>query len=87
MQIHGVPATREENTNDIVKQIVHLVDLEVLLDDTDISISHRLSANEGYIPTIIVKFNRRDILEIKYITRSVIKVRSVRSGFWFPTRF
>ena len=79
LQIHGVPATTEENTNDIVKQVVHLIHPEVLLDDTaDISISHRLSANEGYIPPIIVKFNRRDILEIKYITRSVISVRSVR---------
>ena len=73
MQIHDVPATTEENTNNIVKQVVHLIDPEVLLDDTaDISISHRLSANEGYILPIIVKFNRRDILEIKYITRSVI---------------
>ena len=48
LQIHGVPATTEENTNDIVKQVVHLIDPEVLLDDTDILISHRLSSNEGY---------------------------------------
>ena len=80
LQIHGVPATTEENTNDIVKQVVHLIHPEVLLDEctADISISHRLSANEGYIPPIIVKFNQRDIIEIKYKTRSVISVRSVR---------
>ena len=78
LQIHGVPATREENTNDIVKQVVHLIDPKVLLHDTaDISISHRLSANEGYIPPIIVKSNRRDILEIKYIKRIVISFWSV----------
>lgn len=61
VEIHGVPVTENEDTNSIVKQIVHLLDSTMNLEEHDISISHRLPASAGYIPPIIVKFVRRDV--------------------------
>ena len=58
-EIHGVPVTEDEDTDEIVKNIDELIDVNI--DDEDISISHRLNANisSKRDPLIIVKFIRR----------------------------
>ena len=60
LELHGVPVTRDENTNEIVKSLVNLLDRGYQFREQDISISHRLPAPEGKIPPIIVKFTRRN---------------------------
>ena len=60
LEIHGIPVTTGENTNNIVKKVASLIEPDFELADQEISISHRLPAAEGYIPPIIVKFTRRD---------------------------
>ena len=60
LEIHGIPITTGEYTNNIVKKVVSLIEPDFELADQEISISHRLLAAEGYIPPIIVKFTRRD---------------------------
>ena len=40
VEIKGIPISRDENTNEVVKQVAGLLDVEVCEDD--ISISHRL---------------------------------------------
>ena len=58
LELHGIPVTRDENPNEIVKSVVNLLDRGHQFHDQDISISHRLPAPEGKIPPIIVKFTR-----------------------------
>ena len=60
LELHGIPVTRDENPNEIVKSVVNLLDRGHQFHDQDISISHRLPAPEGKIPPIIVKFTRRN---------------------------
>lgn len=61
LEIRGIPETEEENTNEIVKCVGDLMDVQV--DENDISTSHRLPTKKGSTspPAIIVKFTRRDI--------------------------
>ena len=40
VEIKGIPVSRDENTNEVVKQVAGLLDVE--LGEDDISISHRL---------------------------------------------
>ena len=54
-----MPVSSSENSNDIVIQIGQLLDINI--EKSDISISHRLPSEEGYTPPIIVKFTRRDV--------------------------
>ena len=60
LELHGIPVTRDENPNEIVKSVVNLLDRGHQFHDQDISISHRLPAPEGKIPPIIVKFTLRN---------------------------
>ena len=60
LELHGIPVTRDENPNEIVKSVVNLLDRGHQFHDQDISISHRLPAPEGKIPPIIFKFTRRN---------------------------
>ena len=62
LEIRGVPVTSGEDTNEIVKKIGVLIEVDII--DTDISISHRIpSSNNGDSgstpishPAIVVKF-------------------------------
>jgi len=64
LEIHGVPLKNGENTNDIVMKLAE--NLNVKLDNRDISTSHRLLTNGisdsklNSPPPIIVKFSNRD---------------------------
>ena len=60
LELHGIPVTWDENPNEIVNGVVHLLDRGYQFHDQDISISHRLLASEGKIPPIIAKFIRRN---------------------------
>ena len=82
VEIKGVPAREEESTNDIVVQIADLMGVE--LDESDISISHRLPANKQWTdsegvthppspPSIIAKFVRREIKDSFYDSRYKLK--------------
>ena len=66
LEIHGVPESRDENTDTIVQNVVQLVASELNLNQTDISISHRLPAAEGNIKPIIAKFTRRNTRDAIY---------------------
>lgn len=60
LEIRGIPISNDENTNDVVKEIASLIDVEV--QDSDISISHRLpTKSRSLCPSIIVKFTRRTV--------------------------
>ena len=63
LDFYGIQVLEDEATNEIVLKVGHLVDPEHLLQDDDISISHRLPSREGTIPPIIVKFCRRNMRE------------------------
>ena len=58
LELHGVLVKQDENTNEIVKSVVSLLDRGYQFHEQDISISHRLPAPEGKIPPIIVNFTR-----------------------------
>lgn len=44
VEIKGIPPTEDQNTSDIVVQVAELLDIE--LEESDISISHRLPASD-----------------------------------------
>lgn len=81
LEIRGIPPTRGENTNEVVQRIGSLVN--VTIQDSDISISHRLPSRErkggsstkpeAKYPSIIVKFTRRNVREAFYKARSKLK--------------
>lgn len=56
--INGIPSSEEENVQKLVFKIAEKVG--VTLKDYDISAAHRLPANRGKIPAIIVRLNSRD---------------------------
>jgi len=64
LEIHGVPLKNGENTNNIVMKLAE--NLNVKLDNRDISTSHRLLTNGksdsklNLPPLIIVRFSNRD---------------------------
>ena len=60
LELHGISVTRDEHPNEIVKRVVNLLDRGYQVHDQDIFISHRFPALEGKIPSIIVKFTRRN---------------------------
>lgn len=76
VEIHGIPTSKDEDTNYIVKQVGDM--MEVYLGDNDISISHRLPVGKKYkgkvsTPAIIVKFVKRDIKDKFYKARNRLK--------------
>lgn len=86
LEIRGIPVQdqRNENTNDIVKNVGKLIGVDV--SKSDISISHRLpksrasSTNQGvqYNPSIIVKFVRRDVRDLYYKARSNLRRKTIK---------
>ena len=56
LELHGVPQTAQENTNQVIIQV--LASGNYKLDEKYISCFHRLPTR-GKIPPIIVKFNHR----------------------------
>ena len=79
LELHGVPVKRDENTNEIVKSVVNLLDRGYQFHEQDISISHRLPAPEGKIPPIIVKFTRRKTLD--HIFNLKRQLQSINQSF------
>ncbi|XP_028410709.1 uncharacterized protein LOC114533395 [Dendronephthya gigantea] len=89
LEIAGVPETEQENTNELVKKIGNLIGEN--LNDSDISVSHRLpkpsyssrtsEGISGYSTNyskIIVKFVGRDTKERFYKARKYLKDKSTR---------
>ena len=75
LEIHGIPETTNENTDDIVKKVAEAVDVEVL--NSDIDISHRLpTRNEQQQPAIIVRFTRRSIRNQLYAARKKLQKKT-----------
>ncbi len=86
VQIKRIPISHDENTNEVVKQVAGLLDIE--LGEDDISISHRLppippwTDQDGTVhsppPSIIAKFVKRDVKEKFYRARYKLKNKSSR---------
>ena len=84
VEIKGIPISRDENTNEVVRQEAGLLDVEVCEDD--ISISHRLplirpwTDDNGTVhsppPSIIAKFVKRGVEENFYRARYKLKNKS-----------
>ena len=69
--ISVIPKTPEENTEEIVKEVATLMDVD--LDDSDISISHRLpTKSASSCPNIIIKFTRRVCRDNIYRQRKIL---------------
>ena len=83
LELRGVPVTSGEDTNEIVKKIGTLIDVDI--NDTNISISHRISlvnnGESGSIPirhsVIVVKFTNRRILDRFYKARPKLKCYNI----------
>ena len=87
VEIKGTPTTEDENTSDLVVQVADLLDVE--LEESDISISHRLPATDKTWsdsrgmkhppppPIIIAKFVRREDKENFYKARNRLKNKTV----------
>ena len=79
LEIRGVPVTTGEDTNEIVKKIGALIEVDINV--TDISISHRIPlSNNGESgstsirhPAIVVKFTNRRIRDCFYKARPKLK--------------
>ena len=85
LEIRGIPVVDDEDTNDLVKQVGQLIDVDV--DEDDISISHRLAAPKSQggprdrviqNPAIIVKFVRRDLRDEFYSARNQLRSKTTR---------
>ena len=86
VEITGIPTSDDEDTNDIVLNVADLLDVNI--EESDISISHRLQANTKFWtdanglkhppspPAIIAKFVRRDVKERFYNARNRLKGKS-----------
>ena len=76
VEIHGIPFSQDEDTNDIVIKVGELIG--VTIEEDDISVSHRLPVSYKYKgvranPSIIVKFVRRDFKEQFYSSRKELR--------------
>ena len=79
LEIRGVPVTTGEDTNVTVKKIGALIDVDI--NDTDISISHRIPSSNDRAsgstsfrhPAIVVKFTNRKNRDLFYKARSKLK--------------
>ena len=86
VKIKGIPVSRDENTNEVVKQVAGHLNVE--LGEDDISISHRRppipswTDEDGTVysppPSIIAKFVKRDVKEKFYRARYKLKNKSSR---------
>ena len=80
LEIRGIPQSQEEDTDEIVKKVGELIDVD--LNCEDISVSHRLSdgtrtRSDGVhikrVPAIIVKFTKRSDLREKEDSKNLRK--------------
>lgn len=73
LEIKGIPTTQDEDTDEIVKSIGSLINVDI--NDEDISISHRLkpSRYSKGPPNIIVKFHRRNVRDYFLKARSSLR--------------
>ena len=71
LEFHGIPETPSENTDEIVKQICNLIDVDIT--EADVSVSHRLPTRRGTVKSIIAKFTRRNIRDKIYRQRSRLR--------------
>ena len=84
LEIRGIPGTAGEDTNEIVKKIGALIEVDI--SDTDISVSHRIPlSNNGEAgstpirhPAIVVKFTNRRIRDRFYKARTKLKSYNIR---------
>ena len=81
LEIRGIPETKDEDTNSIVKRVGDLMD--IYLGDEAISISHRIPVSKNYkgknsMPAVIVKFVRRDVKDRFYKARTKLKDCTIR---------
>ena len=58
LEIHGIPVSPNENTNEIIKEVAQKLNVRLL--DSDISTFQRILAINGKHLAIIVKFSNRD---------------------------
>ena len=86
LEIRGISGTAGENTNEIVKKIGALIEVDI--SDTDISVSHRIPlSNNGEAgstpirhPAIVVKFTNRRIRDRFYKARTKLKSCNIRDN-------
>lgn len=71
LEIHGVPITKDEDTDALVKKVAGLIDVEI--DQSDISVSHRQSGKKNSTPFIIVRFVRRNVRDNLYRSRNLLR--------------
>lgn len=82
LEIRGIPYTQDEDTDEIVKQVGDLIDVELV--DNDISVSHRLptynKTSDGLKrdPAIIVKFTRRSDRDELYQAKKKLKNKTTK---------
>ena len=78
LEIRGVPIAKDEDTNDIVKKVGNLVNVNI--DNEDISVSHRLPSknekNNNQDPSVIVRFVRRDLRDALYKARTKLRFKT-----------
>ena len=90
LELRGIPSHNEEDTNEIVRKVGDLVDIDIKTED--ISVSHRLPAMRDNSdnsqakakrePAVIVKFVRRDVRDALYKARSKLRSKTTRDiGF------
>jgi regulator of replication initiation timing len=89
LEIRGIPQYKDEDTDDLVKKVGELIDVNLRYDD--ISVSHRLSngiqtRDDGVqikrVPSIIVKFTKRSDRDEFYQARKHLKGKTTRDmGF------
>ena len=75
LEIHGIPWTKQENTNKIVQKVAR--ELNIKVSESDISTSHRLPLgmlnDKNHHPPIIVRFSNRDKRNEVFRKRHAIK--------------
>ena len=67
LEIHGIPVSPNENTNELIKEVAQKLNVRLL--DSDISSSHRIPAMNRKYPAIIVKFSNKDKRNIIFRNR------------------
>ena len=82
LEIRGIPLAKDEDTNQIVRKVGQLIDVDI--NDEDISVSHRTrlssrnSENKKQEPAIIVGFVRRDVRDDLYKARTSLRNKSTK---------
>jgi len=82
LEIRGIPIKESECTNEVVKSVADLVDVEI--DEEDISISHRIPSKKTQGPAIIVTLISRDQRDRFYRARKNLRGKTTSNlhGYW-----